>query len=143
MRRVLSGFLVMCLLLSPSLAWAPTGFFPSPGQLTVDRQGRGGTPMSYIKVYTPTLTPNTIAGSQTCQEQTFTVTGLVVGDKIFVNPPSPEELSPGTGHTMLQTARVSAADTLALGFCNPSSNANATTASGSYTIFSIRTSDAG
>lgn len=50
--------------------------------------------------------------ANTTAEQTFTVTGLRVGDVVLVNKPS---LSAGLG---VVNARVSASDTLALTFSN-------------------------
>lgn len=50
--------------------------------------------------------------ANTSAEQTFTVTGLILGDAVFVNKPS---LSAGLG---VVNARISAADTLAITFGN-------------------------
>lgn len=72
------------------------------------------------------LTPvgvNTI----TSAEQTFTVAGLKVGDMVQVNPPG---LTAGAS---LSGARVSAANTLALTFVNPTVG-SVTPLAGVYTI---------
>lgn len=77
-----------------------------------------------------TLTPAEVA-TITTAEQTFTVAGLKTGDFVSVNSPS---LVAGVA---LANARVSAANTLALTFVNPSAG-NVTPAAGSYKIFVVR-----
>lgn len=89
-----------------------------------------GTPITKIAVYTPTLTPASVAAATTA-EQTFTVNGLAVGDKVIVNGPAP---TAGTG---IVNARVSAADTLAITFANVTAGA-LTPAAGTYTVIAIR-----
>jgi hypothetical protein len=76
--------------------------------------------------YTQTLTPVSVAADTTA-EQTFTVAGLVTGQGVVVNGPTP---TPGTG---IVNARVSAANTLALTFCNVTAS-GVVPASGSYLI---------
>lgn len=57
------------------------------------------------------LNPASVAANTTA-EQTFTVTGLVVGDQVIVSKPT---LTAGLG---IVNARVSAANTLAITFIN-------------------------
>lgn len=71
----------------------------------------GGTAVTKIAVYAPSLDVASVAANTTA-EQTFTVAGLTTADKVFVNKPS---LNAGLG---IVNARVSAADTLALTFVN-------------------------
>jgi hypothetical protein len=96
-------------------------------QVTV---GSAGTPVTQIKVYSPSLTPASVA-TIVVAEQTFTVTGLTTADKVIVNPPA---ISNATG---IAGARVSAADTLAIRFVNPTAGALTPTA-GIYTVVAIR-----
>lgn len=92
--------------------------------------GSGGTELTYIKVYTPSITPASVAAAVVA-EQTFTVTGLTTGDKVTVNPPA---IANATG---IAGARVSAADTLAIRFVNPTAGALTPTA-GTYTVLAFR-----
>lgn len=92
--------------------------------------GSGGTPLTLAKVYTPSLTPGSV-NAATVAEQTFTVTGLTTADKIVVDPPS---IANATG---IAGARVSAADTLAIRFVNPTAGA-LTPTSGTYTVLAFR-----
>lgn len=71
----------------------------------------GGTPVTKIVVYAPSLDVASVAANTTA-EQTFTVAGLTTDDKVFVNKPS---VNAGLG---IVNARVSAADTLAITFVN-------------------------
>lgn len=89
-----------------------------------------GTAITAINVYTPTLTPASVA-ADTSAEQTFTVTGLTVNDKVIVNGPAQ---TAGIG---IVNARVSAAGTLALTFSN-STAAAATPTAGVYTVVAFR-----
>ena len=91
----------------------------------------GGTAITQLRVYTPSLTPTQIAAAIGAAEQTFTVTGLTTADKVIVNPPSFTVLCP------MAWARVSGADTLALGFSNLAI-ALCTPAAGTYTVVAIR-----
>lgn len=77
-----------------------------------------------------TLTPVAVA-TITCAEQTFTVPGLVVGDAVTVSPPS---ITAGVAPVC---ARVSAANTLAITFCNPTAG-SLTPAAGTYQISFVR-----
>jgi hypothetical protein len=90
----------------------------------------GGTALTKAVVYTPSLTPASVAAA-TVAEQTFTVTGLTTADKVVVNQPA---LANATG---IAGARVSAADTLAIRFVNPTAGA-LTPASGTYTVLAFR-----
>jgi hypothetical protein len=86
------------------------------------RPNKAGTPtdetkISTIKYYTPTIDPASVAAA-TSAEQTFTVTGLAVGDVILtVNKPT------ATAGVGIVNARVSAANTLALTFMNATAGA--------------------
>lgn len=92
--------------------------------------GSSGTQITQIKVYSPSITPSSV-GAATVAEQTFTVTGLTTADKVIVNPPS---ISNATG---ISGARVSAADTLAIRFVNPTAG-SLTPTSGTYTVVAFR-----
>lgn len=71
-----------------------------------------GTEVKKIKRYQPTIDPASVAAN-TSAEQTFTVTGLAVGEVVLaVNKPTADA---GLG---IVGMRVSAADTLALTFMN-------------------------
>jgi hypothetical protein len=93
--------------------------------------GSGGDVITLAKVYTPSITPASV-GAATVAEQTFTVTGLTTADKVIVNPPA---IGNATG---VAGARVSAADTLAIRFVNPTAGA-LTPSAGTYTVFAFRT----
>jgi hypothetical protein len=90
----------------------------------------GGTALTKAVVYAPSITPASVAAA-TVAEQTFTVTGLTTADKVIVNPPA---ISNATG---IAGARVSAADTLAIRFVNPTAGA-LTPTSGTYTVLAFR-----
>jgi hypothetical protein len=92
--------------------------------------GAAGTPITQVRVYSQTITPASVAAA-TVAEQTFTVTGLTTADKVVV---SPAAISNATG---LAGARVSAADTLAVRFVNPTAGALTPTA-GTWTILAFR-----
>ena len=76
----------------------------------------GGTAITKIVVYSQTITPGSVAAA-TCAEQTFTVTGLTTADKVFYNPPATDNA------TSAGQVRVSAANTLAVMYCNPTAGA--------------------
>ena len=102
-----------------------------PGVVSVPSVNIGaGTPLTKAQVYTPTLTPASVAAA-TVAEQTFTVTGLTTADMVIVNPPA---IANATG---LAGVRVSAANTLAIRFFNPTAGA-LTPTSGIYTVLAIR-----
>jgi len=92
--------------------------------------GGGGTPITGIVVYAPSLTPASV-GAATVAEQTFTVNGLTTADKVIVNPPA---IANATG---IAGARVSAANTLAVRFVNPTAGA-LTPSAGTYTVTAFR-----
>lgn len=83
-------------------------------------------PVAPLLVYSQTLSPSSVAANTTA-EQTFTVTGLVAGSPVWVNKPTAQ---PGLGITGV---RVSAANTLAINFCN-ATGAVITPAAEAYTI---------
>jgi len=86
----------------------------------------GGTAITKTVVYTPTLTPAS-QGANTQVEQTFTVAGLTTADTVYVNAPGAAAMS----------ARVSAADTLALTFHSPDGGTY-TAPAGVYRVVAIR-----
>lgn len=107
--------------------------FNSVEMLKVDSTGLQigtGTALSKAVVYTPSITPSSVSAA-TVAEQTFTVSGLTTADKVTVNPPS---IGNATG---IAGARVSAADTLAIRFVNPTAGA-LTPTSGTYTVLAFR-----
>ena len=91
----------------------------------------GGTAITKIVAYAPTLTPVATAAAIQTVEQTFTVAGLATTDKVIVNGPVPTSLCPAV------TFRVSAADTLAIGFTTLTAVA-CTPVAGVYNIIAIR-----
>lgn len=94
--------------------------------------GASGTAVTQIRVYSATIDPAPVAAA-TCAEQTFTVTGLTTADKVIVNGPAGWATT-GIG---VVNARVSAADTLALTFVNPTAGA-LDAASGTVAVIAIR-----
>ena len=98
---------------------------PAGGSLSVG----GGTALTKAVVYTPTLTPTQIVVAG-LEEQTFTVTGLTTADTVTVNQPAP------TANSTLISARVSAANTLAVVFFTTA--ATTTPSAGIYRIVAIR-----
>ncbi len=105
-------------------AWSAS---PSLTSVTL---GASGTAVTQIKVYSQTVTPASVAANL-CAEQTFTVTGLTTADKIFINPVA-------TGNaTSAGQVRVSATNTLAVTYCNPTAGA-LTPAAGAANIVAIR-----
>ena len=83
-----------------------------------------------IRRFESTITPASVA-TVTTAEQTFTVNGLSTRDAVFVSPPA-------TGNsTMAGQARVSAANTLAITYTNPSAG-NLTPAAGIVRILAVR-----
>lgn len=110
-----------------------TGLTVSAGSAALSggaKIGASGTPLTQVKVYTPTLTPGSVLASISA-EQTFTVAGLTTADSISVSGPAP---TMGSG---LVNARVSAADTLALTFINDTL-AGLTSTAGVYRIVAVR-----
>ena len=92
--------------------------------------GVGGTVITGTVVYSQTLTPASVAAA-TSAEQTFTVTGLATNDKVFINQPVQANSAVPVG------VRVSAANTLAITFCNPTAGA-LVPSSGAFVITAIR-----
>lgn len=74
-----------------------------------------------------TLSPSSVANA-TSAEQTFTCTGLLVGDMVSVNKPTTQA---GLG---IVGSRVSAADTLAITFMNTTAATITPTASQVYLV---------
>lgn len=75
---------------------------------------------------TPTLTPASV-GAATVAEQTFTVTGVQLGDVVALNHPS---ITAGVGPI---SVRVSALNQIAIAFVNPTAGA-LTPAAGVYSL---------
>ena len=84
-----------------------------------------------IALLSVALTPAQVAANTTA-EQTFTVTGLLIGDFVEVNKPTSQA---GLG---LANFRVSAADTLAITFSNNTAAGITPTAGESYQILVAR-----
>lgn len=80
---------------------------------------------------TATLTPSAVTAAATA-EQTFTVTGLKTTDSVVVTKPAAQAVIGIAG------ARVSAADTLAITFINPTATTQTATATEVYQIFVYR-----
>lgn len=92
--------------------------------------GASGTLITQIVVYAQTITPASVAAA-TVAEQTFTVTGLTTADKVVVNHAA-------TGNaTGIAGVRVSAANTLAVSYVNPTAGA-LVPAAGTYLILAFR-----
>jgi hypothetical protein len=89
--------------------------------------GTSGTAITQTRVYTPSLTPALVSAGAPA-EQTFTVTGLATSDTISVNAPA----------MAIFSARVSAADTLALTFFPPAAGSY-TPPAGAYRVLAVRT----
>jgi hypothetical protein len=88
------------------------------------------TAITKIRKYTQTITAASV-GAATVAEQTFTVTGLTTADTVVVNAAA---ISNAVG---IAGVRVSAADTLAVRFVNPTAGALTPTA-GTWTILAFR-----
>lgn len=82
--------------------------------------------------FTVSLTPTTVA-PDTTTEETFTVTGLLTTDLVWVNAPAAPTTTTG-----IVSSRVSAAGVLAIAFMNVSATTTATPVSGAYTIGVLR-----
>jgi hypothetical protein len=83
--------------------------------------------IQYSALAGPALTPAVVAPNTTA-EQTFTVAGLQVGDFVNVTKPT---VQAGLG---IVNSRVSAANTLAIGFVNATSATITPTAGEIYTV---------
>lgn len=88
------------------------------------------TAITKVKKYTQTITPASVA-TATVAEQTFTVTGLTTADTVIVNAGAIANA------VAIGNVRVSAANTLAVQFCNPTAGALTPTA-GTWTIIAFR-----
>ena len=102
-----------------------------PTVTSITFQGGPGNPIKDIYHLTATLSPASVAANNTA-EQTFTVTGLAVGDVVFVNKPTSQA---GLG---IAGVRVSAANTLAITFINATASPIVPTASEVYQVGGIR-----
>lgn len=91
--------------------------------------GSSGTALLQIRAYSSTVTPGSVPANG-CNWQTFTVSGLTTADKVFINPPS--LWTPAAVNQL-----VSAADLLAINFCNPG-NVAASPAGGAVKVIAIR-----
>ena len=89
-----------------------------------------GTPITQMRIYSQTITPASIAAA-TVAEQTFTVLGLTIADKVHANAAA------NATATGICGVRVSAADTLAVRFVNPTAGA-LVPAAGIWTIVAFR-----
>lgn len=105
------------LLATGSITGASLAIGPSPVTLT------------QIAVFAPTLTPSSVPAAS-APEQMFTVPGLTTADRVILNGPAPNGCPP-------VHARVSALNTLAVTFANPTAGA-LTPAAGTYTIIALR-----
>ncbi len=93
--------------------------------------GASGTPLTQMRVYTPTLNPGSVPASSAV-EQTYTVTGLAVGDIVTINKPSQ------TGNCIIGNVRVSATDTLAVTWANPGAIVACDPPSETYIVMAVR-----
>jgi hypothetical protein len=90
--------------------------------------GLDGSDIKQLKRYTPTLSPAAVAANTTA-EQTFTVTGLAVGDVVIaVNKPTAQAGLSIAGY------RVSAVNTLAITFGNHTGASITPTAGQTYEL---------
>lgn len=92
--------------------------------------GSGATPLTLIKVYSPALTPASVAVNTTA-EQTFTLTGLATNDKCLAIKPSAQ------AGLAIGNVRVSAANTLAITYVNDTAAAIVPTAE-TYAVVCFR-----
>lgn len=84
-------------------------------------------PTAPVVNYTVALTPSTVPASSSA-EQLFTVNGLVVGTAVWVNYQSPQN------NLGIAGVRVSAANQLAINFCNTSAVSITPTAGATYVV---------
>ncbi len=84
-------------------------------------------PVAPLLLYTQALTPTAVPGNTTA-EQTFTVTGLIASTPVWVNKPSAQ------ANLGIAGVRVSAANTLAINFCNSQATSITPTAAETYII---------
>ena len=102
-----------------------TGYASFPGMFI-----GGGTAVNAMNLYsTASVTPTAVSGAS-CSDQTFTVTGLLATDRISnITPPS------ALGNVSLN-GYASAAGTVLLHFCNPSSS-SVTPPAGVYSFLAV------
>lgn len=100
------------------------------GELYIAGADDSGTEsIKRFRKFSQTITPGSVAAA-VAAEQTFTVTGLRTTDAVHVIPAA-------TGNaTGVASARVSAANTLAITFVNPTAGA-LTPGAGTYTILAF------
>lgn len=101
--------------LTPYFNGIGTGATPTASEVYGFRLSRIN-PAAPLKLYSQSLAPTSVAAATTA-EQTFTVTGAVVGSVVHVNKPS---FQPGLG---IAGVRVSAADTIAITYVNATATA--------------------
>lgn len=104
---------------------------PGPAVTTANQTSLGYTNNLFDIVVGSTLSPAQVAANTTA-EQTFTVTGLAVGDIVTAYKPTAQ------AGLALVGARVSAANTLALTFANATASPITPTASELYTLNVVR-----
>lgn len=102
---------------------------PSPSTVAV-----GNTVAHWLLA--PTLSPASVAANTTAS-QTFTITGLRIGDFVSVNKPTTQA---GLG---IVNAVVSAANTLAIAFANTTGSPIVPTASEVYNLLIVRVENPG
>lgn len=90
----------------------------------------GATPLTKLRGAAVSFTPAATAATSAV-EQTVTVSGAVVGDAVSVTPPGT------TAGVAVASARVSAANTVAVMFVNPTAG-SLTAPSGSYVFLLAR-----
>lgn len=92
-----------------------TGYTPTASEVYAIRTARLN-PAAPLLLYTPSLTSVSVA-AQTTAEQTYTITGLISGTPVWVNP---SVFTSGLG---IVGVRVSATNTLAITWANITANA--------------------
>lgn len=108
------------------------GTNPGPNSATPDTPQAAVGNVWKMASFTVSLTPTTVA-PDTTTEETFTVTGLLTTDLVWVNAPAAPTTTTG-----IVSTRVSAAGVLAIAFMNVSATTTATPTSGAYTIGVLR-----
>lgn len=107
------------------------GITATTGAFSASTTIGGGTAITKIKVYTPSLSPSSVSANTTA-EQTFSVTGLTTADTVYVNKPTAQA---GLG---IVGMRVSTADALAITFSNNTGSPITPTATETYRVVAIR-----
>jgi hypothetical protein len=124
-RRIISGLVLAGMIATSAFAQQP----PQKGPLMFNAPGSW---LGQMSLFQSAITPAATSAAIQTAEQTFTVTGLLVGDIVFVeSPATPTSLCPLVG------ARVSALNTLALDFTVLTAAA-CTPVAGTYTIIDLR-----